>query len=88
MMATFNGYEMSIYYSNIVTKYIKGKYRGGEKGCNSTNVKLMLLVKLSTKLLKNLNLELGFLSAILMDKYGKTEHIGVWRMCHNIQQSI
>lgn len=32
MMATLNGYEMSIYYSNIVTKYIKGKYRGGEKG--------------------------------------------------------
>lgn len=87
-MATLNGYEMSIYYSNIVTKYIKGKYRGGEKGCNSTNVKLMVLVKPSTKLLKNLNLELGFLSAILMDKYGKTEHIGVWRMCHNIQQSI
>lgn len=74
-MATFNGYEISIYYSNLVTKYVKGQYNGGERGCNSTNIKLMRLVKPSTKLLSNLNFELGFLSAILLDKYDKTENV-------------
>lgn len=81
-----NSWELVEFYSATLNKYMNGKL--SEKGCNNTNVKMMRLVKPTTELLSTLRFELGFLCSILNDKYINTEHVGIFRMCLNLSNSV